>query len=133
MIWYLYTRPAVKNSLGRLPVRPLTALYLVFGGILAGMLAVTGWASLSQPLWQWHGLSGPDAPWIWATLADAYAGFLTFYVWVWVRESSILARLGWLVAILLLGNIAMSVYVLLALARLPANATFSDFLTRSHP
>jgi hypothetical protein len=112
-------------------MRTTTALRWVFGGIFVGMLAVTGWASLSQPLWQWHGLSGPDAPWIWATLADAYAGFLTFYVWVWVRERSLGRRLGWLTAILLLGNIAMSAYVLLALARLPVDATFSDFLTRS--
>jgi len=107
------------------------ALRLFFAVILIGMLAVTGWASLQQPVWQWSGLSGADAAWTWATLADAYAGFLTFFVWVWMRERSIAVRLAWLVAILLLGNIAMSTYALIALARLPSGAPLTDLFLRS--
>ncbi len=108
-------------------------LRLVFSLILLGMLAVTGWASLQQPVWAWGGLTGPDAAWTWATLADAYAGFLTFYAWVFLRERSVLARIGWLAAILLLGNIAMSTYMLIALNRLSDDAPLSDLFSRSRP
>lgn len=96
-----------------------TSLRLLFGAILAVMLFVTTKASLEQPLWNWQGLSAgnPDRAWTIATLADAYCGFLTFYAWVFYKEARPVARAGWLAAILLLGNIAMSIYVLLQLAR----------------
>lgn len=100
-------------------------LRLLFGLIFAGMLAVTAWASLRQPLWAWGGLTGPDAPWTLATLADAYAGFVTFYVYVVSRERQPATRAVWLVALLLLGNIAVSFYMLRALARLPPDAPLS--------
>ena len=92
------------------------ALIALFGVILAGMLAVTGWASLRVPIWK----AGPDIsdPWSLATLADAYAGFLTFFVWVAYRESRLSARALWFVLIMALGNIAMSIYVLRELLRL---------------
>ena len=106
-------------------------LRLVFSLILIGMLAVTSWASLQQPVWEWGGLKGADAAWTRATLADAYAGFLTFYTWVFWRERSLGVRIGWLVAILLLGNIAMSTYMLIALHRLPKDAPFTDLFARS--
>jgi hypothetical protein len=106
-------------------------LMLLFGGILLAMLAVTTTASLQQPLWEWTGLSAePDRWWTWATLADAYFGFLTFYAWVFYKERTVAARSGWFVAIMLLGNIAMSVYVLLALARLRPGEPVSTLLLR---
>jgi hypothetical protein len=99
-------------------MRPRSALLLLFGGILLAMLAVTGWASLAQPVWQWGGLvRGPDRAWTVATLFDAYGGFLTFYAWVYFRERTA-ARIGWFVAIMLLGNLAMATYMLRALLRL---------------
>ena len=108
-----------------------TALLVLFGGILAAMLVVTVTASLHQPLWQWGGLTAePDRWWTYATLADAYFGFLTFYAWVFYKETRAAARIGWFVAIMLLGNIAMAVYVLLQLARLPAGAPLSRLLLR---
>ncbi len=108
-----------------------TNLRLLFCAILLGMLTLTVWASVHQPVWQWGGLHGPDAPWTLATLADAYAGFLTFYVFVLARERLFLSRVGWLLAILLLGNMAMSAYMLIALWRLPQDAPLSDLLPRS--
>jgi predicted permease len=69
-------------------------------------------------------------PWFIATMFDAYFGFLTFFCWVAYKETSNLARVVWLVAILLLGNIAMSVYMLLQLFRLPANAGVESLLLR---
>jgi hypothetical protein len=108
-----------------------TALLVLFGGVLAAMLLVTVTASLHQPLWQWGGLRAePDRWWTYATLADAYFGFLTFYAWVFYKETRAAARAGWFVAIMLLGNIAMAVYVLLQLAKLPAEAPMSQLLLR---
>ena len=108
-----------------------TALLVLFGGILAAMLVVTVTASLHQPLWEWGGLRAePDRWWTYATLADAYFGFLTFYAWVFYKETRAAARAGWFVAIMLLGNIAMAVYVLLQLAKLPAGAPLSRLLLR---
>ena len=54
-------------------------------------------------------------PWFLATLADAYFGFLTFYVWVAYKEHSVWRKLLWFVLIMVLGNIAISVYVLIQL------------------
>jgi hypothetical protein len=94
------------------------SLKLLFSAILIAMLVVTITASLRQPLWAWQGLvREPDRWWTLATLADAYFGFLTFYVWVWFKERSTGARAGWFVAIMLLGNIAMSIYALIQLGR----------------
>ncbi len=107
-----------------------TSLTWLFSTILAGMAGVTLWASLSQPVWQWGGLvTAPDRAWTIATLCDAYAGFLTFYAWVYYRERP-RGRAGWLVAILLLGNIAMSAYMLLALRRWRPGEPVAALLTR---
>lgn len=107
------------------------ALKLLFGAILVGMLAVTGWAALHQPVWEWGGLvSAPDRGWTIATLCDAYAGFVTFYCWVFYKERAG-GRLLWFVAIMLLGNIAMSTYVLRELARLEPGEGPERLLTRS--
>jgi len=109
---------------------PRTGFRWLFGTILAGMLAVTGWASYTQPVWQWGGLvTRPDNAWTIATLADAYAGFLTFYAWVFYRERTA-GRIGWFLAIMLLGNIAMSAYLLRALARLAPGEPVATLLTR---
>ena len=106
-------------------------LTVLFGGILAAMLVITVTASLNQPLWQWGGLTAePDRWWTWATLADAYFGFLTFYAWVFYKERGLAARVGWFVAIMLLGNIAMATYVLVQLARLRPGEPVSGLLLR---
>jgi hypothetical protein len=107
------------------------ALALLFGGILAAMLVITVTASLNQPLWQWGGLTAePDRWWTWATLADAYFGFLTFYAWVFYKERGLAARVGWFVAIMLLGNIAMATYMLVQLARLRPGEPVARLLLR---
>ena len=106
-------------------------LKALFSFILLGMIGVSVWASLQQPVWEWGGLHDVDRAWTIATLCDAYAGFITFYAWVWYKERSVPARLGWLVAILLLGNMAMSTYVLLALRRLPRSAPIERLLLRN--
>jgi hypothetical protein len=109
------------------------ALRLLFGVILATMLGVTTLASLRQPVWQWGGLTQPpDNGWTIATLFDAYFGFATFYVWLAYKERRWAPRIGWLIGILLLGNIAMSSYVLLQLRRLPKGEPMATLLTARH-
>ncbi|HEX5305370.1 MAG TPA: DUF1475 family protein [Dyella sp.] len=108
-------------------------LKLLFSAIFLTMLVYTSWASLQQPVMQWQGLTGPDRYWTIATLLDAYFGFLTFYVWVCFKERRALPRVGWFVAIMLLGNMAMSAYVLLQLLRLRPDQDVSEILvSRRH-
>ncbi len=107
----------------------ILALRLFFILVLGSMLFVTSWASKQVPLWEipyetW------TYPWFLATLADAYWGFLTFYCWIAYKEVSWISRIAWLVAVLLLGNIAMAVYALIQLFKVPLNARMEDVLLR---
>ncbi len=104
-------------------------LRLAAAFVLVAMLAVTTWASLQVPLWETPRAVATH-PWFIATLFDTYFAFLTFYVWLAYKETSNLARVLWLLAILLLGNIAMAIYLLRELFRLPTNATMEDLLRR---
>ena len=110
-----------------------SGLRLLFRAILVTMIVVTSWASSTQPVWEWGGLTQPpDNSWTIATLFDAYFGFVTFYVWVAYKERRWAPRIGWLIAILLLGNMAMSAYVLLQLRRLPPHEPMATLLTARH-
>ena len=104
-------------------------LRIAFIIVLISMFAVTGWASTEVALWKTPRAVATH-PWFIATLFDCYFGFLTFYVWLAYKETTALARTGWLVAILLLGNIAMAVYMLIQLFRLPLDAKMEDLLLR---
>jgi hypothetical protein len=107
-----------------------TVLRLVFGFILVSLTAYNLWASVQQPLWQWAGLTTrPDNWWTIATCIDAYYGFTTFYIWVLYKERGLQSRVIWFIAIMALGNIAMSSYVLLQLARLRAEEPAAAILT----
>lgn len=107
-----------------------TALKLLFGLILVGMIGVTGWASTQQSVWAWGGLlPGPDRAWTIATLADAYCGFVTFYAWVYYKERP-LGRIIWFVLIMLLGNMAMASFVLRELLRLGDGEPAEQLLLR---
>lgn len=104
----------------------------LFAAILVAMLCVTTWASFDRnvvdaavDLWR--------DPWGRATLFDTYFAFLTFYLWVAYKEQTILRRLGWFFGIMLLGNIAMAVYLLGELFRLKRDETFATLLTRRNP
>jgi hypothetical protein len=105
-------------------------LRVFFLVVLASMLWVTSWASLGQALWDFIGSPASRDRWFIATLFDAYWGFLTFYVWVAYKETGFVARALWLVAILLFGNIAMAVYCLRDLFRVPNGAPLSSVLLR---
>ncbi len=107
----------------------ILALRVFFVIVLVSMLAVTAWASGHCALWAIPREVAAH-PWFIATLFDAYWGFLAFYCWVFYKETSLTARLCWLLGILLLGNIAMSIYALIQLFRAPLNARVEDVLLR---
>ena len=104
----------------------------LFAVVILSMLAVTGWASLRCPLF-----ALPRTvylhPWFLATLADAYWGFITFFVWVAYKQTSWVARGAWLAAILLLGNLAMASYCLAELLRTPRDGRVAEVLTVRRP
>ena len=104
-------------------------LRVAFIIVFISMFAVTGWASTEVALWKTPRAVATH-PWFIATLFDCYFGFLTFYVWVAYKETTALARIGWLLGILLLGNIAMATYMLAQLFRLPLSANMEDLLLR---
>ena len=104
-------------------------LRIAFSVVLIAMLCVTTWASSVVALWETPRAVATH-PWFIATLFDTYFAFLTFYCWVAYKETSNIARIVWLLAILLLGNIAMAAYMLWKLARLPADAKIEALLLR---
>ena len=107
-----------------------TTLKILFSCVFLSLLIYTGWASTRQPVLQWGGLTeGPDRYWTIATLMDAYFGFLTFYVWVFFKEPRRLPRIAWFIAIMLLGNMAVSAYILLQLWRLRPDQAVSSILS----
>ena len=97
--------------------------------VLVAMLTVTSWASGIIALWKMP-REVVTHPWFIATLFDTYFAFLWFWLWVAYKETSWLARLAWLLAILVLGNIAMGIYVLVQLFRVPADAKIEQVLLR---
>ena len=104
-------------------------LRIVFSAVLIAMLCVTTWASSIVALWDTPRAVATH-PWFIATLFDTYFGFLTFYCWVAYKESTNIARVVWLIAILLLGNVAMAAYMLRQLFKLPADAKIETLLLR---
>ena len=106
-------------------------LRIFFIVVLLSMLAVTGWASSEVALWKVHGSVGGH-PWFIATLFDAYWGFLTFYVWIFYKEAGWGSRVAWLFGVLLLGNIAIAIYALIQLFRVPTDAKLETVLLRRH-
>ena len=104
-------------------------LILFFVLVLALMTWATVAASLDRSVLEAGRALWPDL-WFRATLADTYCAFLTFFLWVAYKETGWLARIGWLLGILLLGNFAIATYMLRALWQLPAEAPLSQLLLR---
>jgi hypothetical protein len=110
------------------------ALQTLFGFILVSLTAYNLWVSTRQSVLDWGGLTTPpDNLWTIATFIDAYYGFITFFVWVLWKETRALPRILWFVAIMALGNIAMSAYVLRQLARLESGDSAGVLLATRNP
>jgi len=107
-------------------------LRFLFIAVLASMLWVTSWASLRVSI-----LAIPrdvfTHPWFIATLFDAYFGFLTFYVWQAWKEQSLAARVLWFINVMLLGNLAMAIYVLVELFRIKESSQIAEVISRRNP
>ena len=104
-------------------------LRFAFAFVVIAMLCVTSWASSVVALWNTP-REVATHPWFIATLFDTYFAFLTFWLWLAWKERTWLPRVAWLIAILLLGNIAMAAYLLLQLFRLPRTASLDQLLAR---
>lgn len=105
-------------------------LRVFFVVVLVSMLAVTGWASTQVALWDIPGEVGGH-PWFIATLFDTYWAFFTFYLWLAYKERTLLSKVLWFLAVVLLGNIAMAAYMLIQLFRLPTDAPLERLLLRA--
>ena len=106
-----------------------TVLTFICLAVLALMLFVTISASLQQDIVTAGRLLWPD-PWFRATLADAYCGFIFFYLWLSYRERGAVPRLVWFALIMTFGNIAMAAYVLLQLRTLRPGDGIEHLLAR---
>lgn len=96
--------------------------------VLIAMTAATTWASIHVPLWEIpKEIIGH--PWFVTTLLDTYFAFLAVWAWIAWLERSVAARVGWLIAILLLGNFAIAAYLLLRLRRMPPDGSIDQFMT----
>ena len=107
-----------------------SVLFVLFTLILVGMLTVTTIASMDRGIFS-VGSELLSDRWFQATLADAYFGFMTFYVWVAYKEPTLLRRVIWFVLIMTLGNIAMSIYVLIQLAQMQPQDGWPQLLLRA--
>lgn len=99
-------------------------LKVLFGFIFVFMVVLTIRTSLQISLWSAIP-AFKASPWSMATLYDAYFGFVTFFCWLAWRERSLGIKIVWFVLIMALGNIAMSLYVLLQLFGLRTNESAS--------
>ena len=107
----------------------LSILKGLFGLIFLGMLSITITATIDQNIFQSVGNMWPNW-WFKATLADAYFGFITFFVWVAYKELRLWRRMIWFALIMLLGNLAIPAYMLLELYKLQVGDTIETLLTR---
>jgi hypothetical protein len=107
-------------------------LKMLFAGILIYMICMTAWVSSHKSiLTSGDEFSWKASPWAVATLYDAYFGFVTFYIWVACKERNWLAKAVWFLLIMGLGNIAMSLYVLIQLFKLRPEQPAFAILQRS--
>lgn len=104
-------------------------LVVLFSSILLAKIAVTTAASLDRSIVE-AGRELIADRWFQATLGDAYFGFITFYVWVAYKETMIGRRVLWFILIMCLGNIAMAIYMLIQLAKLPSGPALNELLLR---
>lgn len=118
--------PSARSSSRRIGRTALMALFIAFLALLLfATIRAIGVRSILD--------NGPlmDDVWFQVTLLDAYLGIATCYVWIAWKERGLLRRLVWFGLLLVFGNMAVSMYVILQLVRLPPDADVSDVLNRS--
>ena len=109
--------------------KTFSILKALFALILLAMISVTITATIDQNIFEAVGNMWPNW-WFKATLADAYFGFITFFVWVAYKELRLWRKTFWFALIMLLGNLAIPAYMLLELSKLKVGDTIETLLTR---
>jgi Protein of unknown function (DUF1475) len=91
-------------------------MFLIRSLSLAGLVAMTIGivAALSTGSFFSEGSALWDLPWGKVTLLDLYVGLAFFGAWIAFREKSKVRTVVWWVALLLLGNLASAVYLVIA-------------------
>jgi uncharacterized membrane protein (DUF2068 family) len=107
----------------------LNSMKALFALIFLSMLSLAITATIDQNMFEAVGNMWPNW-WFKLTLADAYFGFITFFVWVAYKEFQLWRKLVWFAAIMLLGNLAISAYLLLELFKLREEDNFETLLAR---
>ncbi len=107
----------------------INLLKLLYGAILIVMTTTVISAAMHESILAIPPVVKGD-PWFQATLVDCYLAFLSFFVWVCYREKSVAAKILWFIAIFALGNIAMSIYVLIALMQIKPGENVTTLFTR---
>jgi hypothetical protein len=107
----------------------LNSMKALFALIFLSMLSLAITATIDQNMFEAVGNMWPNW-WFKLTLADAYFGFLTFFVWVAYKEFQLWRKMVWFVSIMLLGNLAISAYILLELFKLREEDNFGTLLAR---
>jgi hypothetical protein len=100
----------------------MTGRALLIGGCLATMTAAITYGLVAGDFWG-EGRVIMRMPWGVISVIDVYAGAALFSGWIAARERSALKTAGWVVAIVVLGNFATSLYALLALRSSGGDAT----------
>ena len=89
--------------------------YIVLAGLLT-MAVVAVWAMITGDF-RVEGSAIWAMAWGRVTLLDLYLGFALFSGWVVFRERALATSMIWIVSFMLLGNLAVMLYVLVALHR----------------
>ncbi|MBE9462953.1 DUF1475 family protein [Dyadobacter sp. UP-52] len=109
----------------------INALKIVFTILLVWMIHVVISTSLESNLFaEWDFLG--SIPWMRATLWDFYTNALIIYLWIFYKESGVLAKIIWFLLMFFLGSIASCAYILIQLFRLKPGQGLRDLFVKKH-
>ena len=77
---------------------------------------------------EWSNLA--QIPWLTATLKDFYVNTIVISVWVIYKENNPGKSFGWIIAFVLLGSIATTLYLIIKLFRMDPNDSLDKLFRR---
>ena len=83
----------------------------VVAAAIVAFLAAVGWAFSTGQALNFDAFSAD--PWVVVMGADLYLGFLLFSVIIVWNENSLIRALAWIVPLVIIGNLASAIYLLL--------------------
>ena len=95
---------------------PATGARILFAVLAAGFAVLIVWAALTADFAASFAIITAD-PWGVVSLADLYLGFVLFAAIIVAVDGARAASIGWVVALMVLGNLVAAVWLIL---RLPA-------------